>query len=310
MKTTINKNEYSVIIPLFNKREYILRAISSVFTQNHNVEIIVIDDGSTDDSISLVNSLKDDRIKIISQTNQGAASARNRGIEQAIFNYLAFLDADDEWLPGYLSAIDILIRDYPGCGLYAASYRDQFGDRIHEYDSNESEPFIGILNYFEKALNEYPFCTSSVVLNKRVFINVEKFNESIWLGEDLDLWGRIALNYQIAYTSIVYTIYHHNTVSQTIKRKLPIINNFVHSLNRHLESNPRVNDSVLKYANHLLINAALLNIINGHPKSARLLIYDRPSDKYLFKILLCLILSLLPRKIFCVIKNTWNKIKS
>ncbi len=93
----------SVIIPLYNKRNYVLRALDSIAAQTYtDFEIIVVDDGSTDDSGLLVEAYPDKRIRTVSQRNQGPGAARNRGLAEARGELVAFLDADDEWLPCYL----------------------------------------------------------------------------------------------------------------------------------------------------------------------------------------------------------------
>lgn len=93
----------SVIIPLFNKAEYVRRALDSVFAQSYqDFEILVIDDGSTDGGPELIKQYQDSRLRMVRQKNQGPGSARNRGIKESTAPYVAFLDADDEWLTGFL----------------------------------------------------------------------------------------------------------------------------------------------------------------------------------------------------------------
>ncbi|MGI6022871.1 MAG: glycosyltransferase family 2 protein, partial [Methanoculleus sp.] len=92
--------EVSVVIPLYNKAPYIARALASVITQTcQGFEVIVIDDGSTDGGAEIVRRLDDTRIRVIRQENRGVSAARNRGIESARTDFIAFLDADDEWMP-------------------------------------------------------------------------------------------------------------------------------------------------------------------------------------------------------------------
>jgi len=94
----------SVIIPLFNKAPYIERALTSVFVQTYgDFEVIVVDDGSSDEGPQIVANYKDSRINFVKQENAGPGAARNRGLELAQGELVAFLDADDEWLPNYLS---------------------------------------------------------------------------------------------------------------------------------------------------------------------------------------------------------------
>ncbi len=106
----------SVIIPLFNKEKYITRALNSVFAQTcQDFEIVVVDDGSTDGGPELVQKYRDPRLRMIRQPNEGAGSARNRGIQETTAPYLAFFDADDEWLPDFLSRYLEALRSNPDC---------------------------------------------------------------------------------------------------------------------------------------------------------------------------------------------------
>lgn len=113
----------SVIIPLYNCKKYITRAIESVLKQTYlPKEIIVVNDGSTDNGEKIVEEMHHPLIKVINQKNGGVSSARNTGINEARGQFIAFLDADDEWLPNHLEIITNLIELYPKCGLFATSY--------------------------------------------------------------------------------------------------------------------------------------------------------------------------------------------
>ena len=105
----MEKNEVliSVIIPLYNKEKTIVHTLSTVMSQTYKCfEVIVVNDGSSDDSVQLINdNFSDSRIRIISQENSGVSVARNKGVEEAKGDWIAFLDADDEWLPDYLSTL-------------------------------------------------------------------------------------------------------------------------------------------------------------------------------------------------------------
>jgi len=106
----------SVIIPLFNKEKYVNRALDSVFSQTYqDFEIVVVDDGSTDSSLELVQRDLDSRLRLVHQQNQGPGAARNRGIRETPTPYLAFLDADDEWLPDFLNRYMEALRANPDC---------------------------------------------------------------------------------------------------------------------------------------------------------------------------------------------------
>lgn len=106
----------SVIIPLYNKEKYIARAIKSVLGQTYKeFELVVVDDGSTDQGPRIVKAITDSRLKLIQQDNSGPGAARNRGIKESIAPYLAFLDADDEWMPEFLEKYLEVIVGNPEC---------------------------------------------------------------------------------------------------------------------------------------------------------------------------------------------------
>jgi len=114
----------SVVIPVFNKRRYLLRALESVLAQTHaEFEVILVDDGSTDGSLDTIGHLRDARVRIARQPNAGVSAARNTGIRLARAPLVAFLDADDTWEPGFLAAMLALRYRYPDAGLYASAYR-------------------------------------------------------------------------------------------------------------------------------------------------------------------------------------------
>ena len=104
----------SVVIPLYNKKNYIRRAIRSVMMQTiEDFEIIIIDDGSIDGSGDVVKTFLDSRIRLIRQENQGVSVARNNGVSNSRADFIAFLDADDEWLPRQLEDLLRLRKKYP-----------------------------------------------------------------------------------------------------------------------------------------------------------------------------------------------------
>ena len=114
----------SVVVPLFNKADCVERAIRSVLGQTVPCgEIIVVDDGSTDDGYRVVEAIEDSRVKLFRQDNQGPSSARNKGVAEAQGELVAFLDADDEWRPSFLETIVNLRAEYPEAGAYATAYQ-------------------------------------------------------------------------------------------------------------------------------------------------------------------------------------------
>jgi len=201
----------SVVIPLYNKARHIRRALDSVLAQtSQDLEVIVVNDGSTDGSDDVVRRYTEPRLRLVNQENAGASAARNRGIAEARADLIAFLDADDEWLQGHLATIVRLSERFPECGAYATAYEmvdRQDGRRRPEFAGVPPPPWEGVIaNYFH--LCPEPICSSSVAVPKRVFDSVGPFPIGVQRGEDSDMWCRIALKYPIAFSTRVGAVYH------------------------------------------------------------------------------------------------------
>ncbi|WP_232704370.1 glycosyltransferase family A protein [Epilithonimonas sp. JDS] len=183
---------FSVVITYYNKKEYIERCISSVLDQNYkNFEIILVNDGSKDDGVDLVQEKFGDRVKIITQKNGGVSSARNTGILNSQYGYIAFLDADDYWSPWYLESAKTVIDKEQNVGIIGAHYtRDKL-----LIQKNESEiKYYEVKNYFKTAINNTLFLTSATIVKKDFFDHNDAFNTNLKSGEDLDVWFRIIEN--------------------------------------------------------------------------------------------------------------------
>ena len=126
---------FSVIIPAFNAEKFIARAIKSVLRQtNQNFEIIIINDGSQDQTEAAISQFEDNRIVYLYQENSGVSAARNRGILASKGEYICFLDADDEWKSNHLEVVSSLINQYADCGMYVTGYdvRLNNGEIVHK----------------------------------------------------------------------------------------------------------------------------------------------------------------------------------
>ncbi|MDR0580022.1 MAG: glycosyltransferase family 2 protein [Campylobacteraceae bacterium] len=187
----------SVIIPMYNAGEVVLNAINSVMHQTYQgkIEIILIDDGSTDNSYDIVNnyikniSNKNIDIKVISQKNMGVASARNRGISQTIGEWIALLDHDDVWLPTKIEKQMKVIKNNPnikfiGCNVNNDKY-PFFGKKNHA---------IFTLNAKELIIKWYP-STPTILVNRQFILdNGLFFDDNKKYGEDIDWLLRICLH--------------------------------------------------------------------------------------------------------------------
>jgi glycosyltransferase involved in cell wall biosynthesis len=210
----------SVVIPLYNCEQFIRRAIMSVLNQTvRDFELIVVDDGSTDSGYQKVLEIKDSRIKLIRQENQGASVARNNGIEQACSPLVTFLDSDDEWKPDFLEEMRILISKYPDCVLYGAGYETIRFDGV-SWISKDLFPvdWSGIIPNYIKVLSSFPFCTCSVVIKRTTLIEIGGFPVGVKYGQDVATWLRCSLVGKIAYLNQpLVTVHRDVTNSSTLR---------------------------------------------------------------------------------------------
>jgi glycosyltransferase involved in cell wall biosynthesis len=218
-----NGIRYSVVVPLYNKGKEIRRALNSVLEQTYTeYELIIVDDGSTDNGPEVVRQFRDQKIRLISQENRGSSVARNRGIAEAAYEYIAFLDADDEWKPDYLETVRNLIRKYPEAGAFATAYemlRTDGSVSVPTYTAIPKAPWEGYIpSYFKSALGVPPVWTSAVTIPKSVFNVVGGFPEGVVLGQDREVWERVAMKYKIAFTNKVGATYHLDASNRSCNR--------------------------------------------------------------------------------------------
>lgn len=232
---------FSIVIPLYNKVHSIADTVASVLSQQlSDFELIIVDDGSTDGSAQMVERIRDDRIRLIKKENGGVSSARNTGIGLAAADHIAFLDADDLWLPSFLEDIHALMRDFPDAGIYGAAYWCQTQDVHVRENMGLSEDFRGYIpSYFDQALRHLLFCASAVVIKKTALRQTGVFNEDISFGEDLDLWYRLALEHPAAFFNKPLAIYNKDAENRAMLRKQPYQSNLV----AHLEKFKRFEDT-------------------------------------------------------------------
>ena len=189
----------SVIIPTFNRKKTLGRAIQSVMNQTLSpFEILIIDDGSNDGTEEWV---KDNfqNIKYIYQNNHGVSSARNIGIENAYGDWVAFLDSDDEWLPNKLYEQVKAIDSNPEMKFFHTNeIWIRNGVRVNQMKKHKK--YGGYI--FEKCLDICRVSPSSVLIQKEVFDNIGIFDESLRVCEDYDLWLRITSKYSVVFLDI------------------------------------------------------------------------------------------------------------
>ena len=227
--------QVSIIIPLYNTERYVQLALESALAQTYkNIEVIVIDDGSTDDGVNICRRIRDERIRIIQQENRGLSGARNTGIRHAKGEFVAFLDADDLWLPEKVEKHIDHLEKFPEIGVSFS-----YSKFINEYD----QP-LGLYQ-FSKIKNITPLdllCRtpigngSAAVFRKKVFEDIQfpaevnsvlenhYFDETFRETQDVECWMRIAVqtNWRMEGIPEPLTLYRVNSqgISANLDKKL------------------------------------------------------------------------------------------
>ena len=221
----------SVVIPVFNKEKYIKNTINSVLFQSFSdFELIVIDDGSTDESLVYLKQFNDNRLQIIKQSNSGVSSARNNGVAQAKGELIAFLDADDLWYPNHLQEIYDLYKQFPEAGFFGTAYEIQFSKKLTKkfiYDFKNIQNLID--KYYRYSKGTHLFYTSNFAVKRSVFNTTSGFKKIH--SEDIDLFLTIGTKYKMAYSKVVtmkYTLNAENSLSgqYETEKKIILANNF------------------------------------------------------------------------------------
>ncbi len=200
----------SIVICTHNREGLIKRAIDSVLSQSfYDYELIIIEDGSTDNTHTIINSYSDERIKYYkNEVNRGITKSRNRGCQIAEGKYIAMLDSDDWWLDENKLELQVSFLDsYPAVGV--------IGTGIVLYDSDNNFVKEDIFERDDKSirkciLSKNQFAQSSVVFRRDAYIAAGGYDESLSVCEDLDLWLKIGTKYQLANIEEAMTAYFVN----------------------------------------------------------------------------------------------------
>lgn len=297
----INSERISVVIPLYNKSRHICRTLHSIVAQNQPVgQVVVVDDGSTDEGVSVVNKFIEDNklsnlIEVVSQNNSGVSRARNVGVSFSDGDYVAFIDADDTWSPHFIEEIVSLIGVFPSAGAFSTSYQKVVGE--HEFIDpkirciRSNKPYI-LDNYFEICgRGDLPFVTSSVCIKRDVFEGLSGFPEGEPMGEDQDLWSRLAIFSTVAYSPKVLSFYHLDADNRACNSNIPDVEcPFSKRLYDYVKNNSlsdELSKNILRYTSTHIINLARMNIKLGRFKEARLLLKDSRCNLLFSKYMLC-----------------------
>jgi glycosyltransferase involved in cell wall biosynthesis len=190
----------SAIIPTYNRRDEIVYAVSSVVAQSYpaaSLEIIVVDDGGTDDTTAIVERLWGDRVRVLRKSNGGVASARNAGLAAARGEYLALLDSDDEWFPDKVAKQVAFFAAHPECGMVLTDVEEITDARIgfHIYRRREYIKEDGFV--LRWVLRNPALVPPSVMMRRAVYEEIGGFDEALPTAEDLDFHLRVARHWPI-----------------------------------------------------------------------------------------------------------------
>jgi glycosyltransferase involved in cell wall biosynthesis len=314
---TTEKHKIAVVMPLYNKADEVTRAIDSVLKQTvSDFKLIVVNDGSTDKGPEIVRNINDSRVRIIDQGNAGVSAARNRGISEAQSDLIAFLDADDEWEVSFLETILNLKKKFPTCKVFATNYlyREVNGTfRLPIIRGLPPHFFEGVLdNYFNVAIkSDPPIWTSAVAVTKEAIRSIGMFPVGVTSGEDLLTWAKLAVKYNIAYTTKTCSIFYVPNDIFDRPGRFKDNNDFVSKeLFKLLNKIPfREQNGLKKYIGQWHKNRTVSFLELGKHKEARqeLHLMDRFSEKtgkwYLYALL-----AYLPKKITCLLMKGLKRI--
>ncbi|WP_414828110.1 glycosyltransferase family 2 protein [Alteromonas sp. H39] len=203
----------SVIIPVFNAGKFIRSTLESVFSQTYtDFEVVIVNDGSTDDSESVIRSFNDNRIVYIAQENGGVSAARNNGIFHAQGKYVAFLDADDLWHPEKLRLQVAALEENPDVHLCYCD-REVFGSDS-DVTTNTSVDLPEIENtqesLFLQLLKHNHIQCSSVIVRKSLLSRAGIFDSNLAASEDSDLWIRASRHTDFIHITHPLSFYRHH----------------------------------------------------------------------------------------------------
>ncbi len=247
-----------VVIPAYNASRFIEETIQSVLDQTHLPrKIIIIDDGSMDNTVEIVKSFKSDLIELTSVENGGVSRARNIGIKASEADYIAFCDADDIWEPGKLEAQLRQLRRKPDAGVcYAGS--QLIDDAGVEIENAIGVPYVRGHVFEDIVYYERPIygSASSVVVEREILLQTESFDEKMQFSEDVDLWAHLALVTEFEYVSQPYVKIRVHASSATRNKSwdkdLKILLQHFYYLNKFADTHPIPSHMIRVHKNRII----------------------------------------------------------
>lgn len=253
----------SVIIPLYNKVREIERTLRSVLRQSVlPLEVIVVDDGSTDGSAEVVESLGSPIVKLIRQKNAGVSAARNRAMELAQGEWVALLDGDDWWEAEYLENVERMIDNYAAAGAIGTAFLVDDGKSLVEGNTPTEE---GVVDFFAESMSRYVLIPSATVFRRDLALAMGGFPEGMRMAEDQYLWTKIARTAQVAFSPRRLVIYSRVAENRSASIYQP--EQTTHSLEELYDE--RTTDLSNEYIARVALGKALVESARGGTAAAQ-----------------------------------------
>jgi len=263
--------EVSVIIPTYNRSDMLAQAMRSVLAQTYrDFELVIVDDGSTDNTREVVEGFGDPRIRYVWQENQERSAARNRGVAEASAELVAFLDSDDLWFPEKLEVQLPLFRERRDVGLvYSYCVRiDERGDFPYPQDFLRDDTGVAIQNMHADLLAGNAVLTPSVIVKKEVFQAGGGFDRSLSTSEDWELWIRLSELCDFGFTSrplAAFRVHPGNSVKDLDR----LLKSDFEVLDKHF--GPDTQEQRLRTEMRLYLRNGFTALRNGWPEAEDLL---------------------------------------
>lgn len=307
--------QFSVIIPLYNKGPHIHRSVQSVLNQTYTkFELLIVDDGSTDNSLDVVSNFKDDRIHVLKRNKPGPGgyAARNHGARHAKNDWLAYLDADDEWMPDHLEKMLNLMEKNKDLKVFGAGWKIQDPDQGNSlsndsfYDTfhNESGKVLRFEDYLQAEIKGLrPICSSVAVIHKDTFSQSGGFPEGkVRRGGDVDTWLRcIEIAQGIAWSSHIGAVYYRDSINMVTRSENLLATAERETVARLVKKYHGHTQTLLKqFANKRTISAWKQSLTIPDSK---LLLHNKLYLSGSLRIFLFILASFLPKKFVLTLKN-------